>query len=132
MHRLFLDANILFSAAYRRDSGLLQFWRLPGAILCSSRYAYEEARFNLELPEQQRWLENLARRIHFFEAPSRQLPSGISLPEKDAPIFLAALEAQATHLITGDLRDFGAYFGKRIGGILVLRPAQYLSIRQRT
>jgi uncharacterized protein len=132
MDRLFLDANILFSAACRRDSGLLQFWRLPGAILCSSRYAFAEARFNLELAEQQRRLENLARRIHFFEAPSRQLSPGMSLPEKDAPIFLAALEAQATHLITGDMRDFGAYFGKRVDGILVLRPAQYLSLRRRT
>ena len=47
MHRLFLDANILFSAAYRRDSGLVQFWKLNDTTLCSSRYALEEARINL-------------------------------------------------------------------------------------
>jgi len=43
MHRLFLDANILFSAAYRPHAGLLQFWKLKDTILCSSHYAMEEA-----------------------------------------------------------------------------------------
>jgi len=47
MHRLFLDANILFSAAYRPDAGLVQFWKLKDTILCASRYAIEEARINL-------------------------------------------------------------------------------------
>jgi len=42
------------------------------------------------------------------------LPGGIALPEKDRPILLAAIEARATHLITGDKRLFGKYFGKRI------------------
>jgi hypothetical protein len=48
------------------------------------------------------------------------------LPDKDVPILLAAIEARATHLITGDVRHFGAYFGKRIEGILVLLPGDYL------
>ncbi len=30
MRRVFLDANILFSAAYREKAGLLRLWRLPG------------------------------------------------------------------------------------------------------
>jgi uncharacterized protein len=47
MDRLFLDANVLFSAAYRPDAGLGQLWKLEGAILCSSHYALEEARINL-------------------------------------------------------------------------------------
>jgi hypothetical protein len=33
MHRLFLDANILFSAAYRPDAGLIKLWKLPDATL---------------------------------------------------------------------------------------------------
>jgi hypothetical protein len=51
------------------------------------------------------------------------------LPEKDAPILLAAMEAQATYLITGDVRHFGLYFGKHIEGILILLPANYLNKR---
>jgi len=47
MDRLFLDANVLFSAAYKTESGPLQLWKLKNATLCSSRYALEEARINL-------------------------------------------------------------------------------------
>ena len=127
MHRLFFDANILFSAAYRPDSGLFQLWKLKDTSLCSSHYALEEARINLAENEQRRRLEKLARHIHLFEAATQRLPAGFALPEKDVPIFLAAIEARATHLITGDIRHFGPYFGTQIHGILLLRPVDYLT-----
>jgi hypothetical protein len=44
------------------------------------------------------------------------------------PILLAAIEARATHLLTGDIRHFGLYFGKRIEGIRIMLPGEYLSI----
>lgn len=132
MDRLFLDANVLFSAAYRSNAGLLQFWKLSDVTLCSSRYAFEEARINLIEDAQRLRLARLARSIQFFEAASRQQAAEISLPEKDWPIFLAARDARATHLISGDVRHFGAYFGKRIDGILIVTPAQYLKIRKQS
>ncbi|MGO9640472.1 MAG: putative toxin-antitoxin system toxin component, PIN family [Candidatus Acidiferrales bacterium] len=130
MDRLFLDANILFSAAYRPNAGLLQFWKLENVILCSSHGALEEARFNLSEESQRRRLERLAKSIQMFDAAPRELPSGVSLPDKAVPILLAAMEARATHLITGDLRHFGPYFEQTIEGILVLPPAAYLKIRR--
>lgn len=126
MDRLFLDANVLFSAAYRPDSGLLRFWNLNNVLLCSSRYALEEARINLNDDAQSHRLARLARSIHLFDATPREVRPDISLPEKDLPILLAAVSAQATHLITGDVRHFGPYFGKAIEGILVLLPSDYL------
>jgi hypothetical protein len=45
------------------------------------------------------------------------------------PILLAAIASGATHLITGDLRDFKTLFGRKIGGVLVLRPRDYLERR---
>lgn len=131
MDRLFLDANVLFSAAYRTDAGLVQFWKLKDVILCSSHYAVEEARINLAENSQRRRLAKLARRLRLFEAARQDLRNGLSLPEKDAPILLAAIEAQATHLITGDVRHFGSYFGKQIEGILILSPSDYLKTRRR-
>ena len=50
MDRLFLDANVLFSAAYRPSAGLLIFWKLAGVQLLSSRYAVAEALANLDEP----------------------------------------------------------------------------------
>ena len=126
MDRLFLDANVLFSAAYRASTGLLQFWKLNNVVLCSSNYALEEARINLAQDVQKRRLEKLARAIEFFDSIPRSLPREVTLPEKDVPIFLAALAARATHLITGDVHHFGRYFGETIEGILVLSPADYL------
>jgi uncharacterized protein len=131
MDRIFLDANVLFSAAYRADSGLLAFWKLRKATLCSSRYAIEEARINLEEEAQRRRLAQLTPVLQVFDAGERELPSGITLPEKDTPILLAAMEAQATHLVTGDVRHFGPYFGQTVQGVLVVTPAEYLKFRER-
>jgi len=44
MDRLFLDANVLFSAAYMADARLRELWRLRDVELWTSRYALEEAR----------------------------------------------------------------------------------------
>ena len=126
MDRLFLDANVLFSAAYRPNAGLLRLWRLKKTTVVSSRYALEQARINLTDDLQRGRLIRLSSTIEFFDGPSNDLPQGIVLPDKDAPIVLAAIEAKATHIITGDLRHFGPYFGKKIQGILVVPPGDYL------
>ncbi|MGH9744404.1 MAG: PIN domain-containing protein [Candidatus Acidiferrum sp.] len=130
MDRLFLDANVLFSAAYRPDAGLFRLWKLPNVVLCSSRYALEEARVNLSTDSQRHRLVGLTAALRFFDSQATHLPAGLpedfSLPEKDIPIFLAAIAASATHLITGDLRHFGPFLGKKIVGIHFIAPADYL------
>jgi uncharacterized protein len=131
MHRLFLDANILFSAAYIDDAGLLRLWKLADVLLCSSRYALEEARINLTEDAQRQRLSDLSKALTFFEAASRQLPRGIQLPDKDVPILLAAIEARAHYLLTGDLRHFGPYFGQKVEGVVIVAPGQYFKIRKR-
>jgi predicted nucleic acid-binding protein len=126
MDRLFLDANVLFSAAYRPDAGLLRLWKLPRAVLCSSRYALEEARANLSTETQRGRLVEISAALQLFESEGGELPAGVSLPDKDAPILLAAIAARATHLITGDFRHFGPFFGKKFVGVTILTPADYL------
>jgi uncharacterized protein len=129
--RLFLDANILFSAAYRNDARIGGFWSLDKVVLLSSSYAVEEARVNLRDAEQRTRLVMLVSHIQVvpntFLGP---LPDGIDLPEKDRPILLSAIDARATHLITGDKDDFGQFFGRTISGILILPPAAYLNTRR--
>jgi uncharacterized protein len=131
MDRLFLDANILFSAAYRSEAGLLQLWKLNDVMLCSSRYAIEEARINIADDDQRLRLASLSETVHLFEVSHQEMPRGISLPEKDVPIVLAAIEARATHLLTGDIRHFGPYLGRRIEGIAIVLPGEYLRARTR-
>jgi predicted nucleic acid-binding protein len=129
LDRLFLDANVLFSAAYRADSGLRRLWNLPQAELLTSAYALEEAGRHLD-SKQRRRLGDLAKALEVLpEAPVAELPPGLALREKDVPILAAAIAAAATHLITGDRRDFGALFGKKVGGVLILPPRDYLRRR---
>jgi uncharacterized protein len=97
--------------------------------LSSSHYAVEEARFNLTDEGQRSRLSELSTALELFSAAPRPLPRGIALPEKDVPILLAAIEAGATHLLTGDIRHFGSYFGKKIEGIQIMLPAEYLRRR---
>jgi len=44
------------------------------------------------------------------------------LPLKDAPILAAALSANATVLVTGDRRHFGALFGKTLNRTVTALP----------
>lgn len=127
MRRIFLDANVLFSAAYREGAGLLRFWRLAETVLLTSGYAIEEARRNLDSPEARVRLERMIAEMEVVpENPGVRLPRSVRLPEKDRPILRAAIAAGATHLATGDMRDFGPLFGRRIGGVLVQTPADLL------
>ena len=120
---------MLFSAAYRKDAGVRKLWGLPQTELVTSAYAVEEARRNLATPEQRADLEELleAVRISNLLADPAGRPGieASGLPEKDLPILRAAVAANATHLVTGDRKHFGALFGKKVAGVLVVRPADH-------
>jgi predicted nucleic acid-binding protein len=129
--RVFLDANVLFSAAYRQGTGLLRLWQLTDVELITSAFAANEAVSNLSTDIQRERLDDLlARMIIVATAPNHLLPPEVSLPEKDVPILLAAIQAGASHLLTGDKQHFGPLFDKTIGGVFVQPPAAYLATRK--
>lgn len=134
MDRVFLDANVLFSAAYRPDSGLRRLWTLPEVTLLTSRYAATEARRNLSTAAQRAALSTLLETMTIIiEGPeSVSIPPTLTLPPKDRPILGTAIHAQATHLLTGDVTHFGPYYGQTIAGVRILRPASYLRAHQQT
>jgi len=125
---LFLDANVLFSAAYREHSGILRLWHMKSVNLISSTYAVEEARRNLDMPLQKERLEKLLSDLEeiFPHHMDIELPTNVTIREKDKPILLSAMSAKADFLITGDVRDFGKFYGKKIGGVTIIPPAEYL------
>jgi uncharacterized protein len=133
MDLIFLDANILFSAAYRPDAGLRRLWSQPRRVRrMTSVYAAEEARRNLSQPKQREELEELLGSVEIIgtaASTDRPLFSTIELPDKDQPILLAAIGAGATHLLTGDSQHFGPYYGERIEGVLIFSPGDYLTSR---
>ena len=131
--RLFLDANVLFTAAHNPrgkatlviELGVQGYWEL-----FSSPYALEEARRNLER-KFLRSLESLVtlqRDIRLVEhRTGLGFPEGLA--QKDQPIFQAALACQATHLLTGDLKDFGSFMNQpgNTFGICIQSVAEFLN-----
>ena len=133
MDRVFLDANVLYSAAYLERSGLARLRTLDDVELVTSAYAIEEARRNLAMdrPDALARLKRFTKAIVTGDAPQGlKLPDGVQLDPKDQPILLAALHGHADYLLTGDARHFAHLYGKRIAGVLVLRPAQYFARRR--
>jgi len=125
--RIFLDANVLFSAAYRPDAGLLVLWSRADTALLTSAHAVEEARRNLPGDDQRHRLNGLVGKCEIVSTPTGMgLPEGLVLPLGDRMIFLAAMAAHATHLLTGDRTHFGPYYGRTIAGVLILSPSAYL------
>ncbi|MBA2665420.1 MAG: hypothetical protein H0U69_00130, partial [Trueperaceae bacterium] len=132
MDRSFLDATVLFSAAYRADAGVVRLWRLPVTTIHSSEYAVEEARRNLGETGQLDRFDVLMGDVQRVPAGTMNVASrqGVPLPEQDWPIVAGALAARATHLITGDLQNFGPHFGKQLFGVIVLSPPMYFRSRR--
>jgi predicted nucleic acid-binding protein len=129
--RVFLDANILVSAAWRADSGLMALWSLSDTQLVTSAFAIVEADRNVRTPEQRTRLYRLVQSLEIVDEPrARRLPSFVTLPAKDLPILLAAIDAAADYLVTGDKEHFGKYFARSIEGVRILRPRDYLALRE--
>ncbi len=129
--RVFLDANILFSAALKHESRFHGFWRLRNLVPLTSMYAADEARRNCVNEEHTYRLALLLEQTHFVsDVPGALLPPQISLPAKDAPILAAAMHAGADYLITGDRHHFRRWMNIRIptavGAIMIQEPAQFL------
>ncbi len=131
MDRVFLDANVLFSAAYSAENGLLKLWELAknnsNVTFVTSAYALAEAERNVISSEHGARLHTLIKSVEIVETmPPQLLPKEVAVHDKDKPILLAAISAKATHLLTGDFKHFGKYYGMTITGIIILPPAEYL------
>ncbi|MBI2842669.1 MAG: hypothetical protein HYX78_04650 [Armatimonadetes bacterium] len=134
MDRLFLDANVIFSAAYKKTSRVRWLWDIGDVELVSSYYVVEEAKQNVwkERPESLSELEVLVSKMTISggTAASDDLPEDIDLHIKDRPVLAAAIEAQASHLLTGNTRHFDHLFWKEVAGVMILTPAMYRHKRE--
>jgi predicted nucleic acid-binding protein len=133
---VFLDANVLFTAAYSPAglSALLVELGAAGRVtLLTSPLAIIEARRNLEVkrPEAVPALERNLAGMRLVKAPAptdveRLTPADLS--GRDRPILAAAIIAGATHFVTGDRRDFGRWMGRRTAlPLRIMTPRQFLT-----
>lgn len=131
--RVFLDANVLFTAAHN-PRGKAAFVITLGSEglfqLTTSAHAREEARRNLErkAPDRlSRFRQQLSAIRLVADNPAIRCPA--DLAEKDWPIYRAAHACKATVLLTGDHRDFGFLMNapELANGLLIQPVADFLA-----
>ena len=126
--RIFLDANILFSAA-KSDGAirlLLALLVRAGHTCCADGHVIEEARRNLAAKASGgvAYLETILRGVEVTSAHpadsagTRELP----LPEEDRPVLAAAIRLGCEVLVTGDKTHFGPLLGATIHGFTIYSP----------
>lgn len=133
--RLFLDANVLFSAALSREGAASNLFAFAGAGACelvTSAFVVAEVTRNLRVKAPEalgRWERLITSVGVVVEADARLVDRiAVALPAKDRPVLAAALGCRATVLVTGDRRHFGSLFGRAIGGTVVLPPRAALDL----
>ena len=130
--KLFLDANVLFTAAHNPNGKaalVIELRAMADWALATSAYAREEALRNLrrKAPGAEDRLRAILQTIEVVEHhPDLDYPA--RLVEKDRPIFQAALDCGASHLLTGDLKHFGPLMNRpeQTSGVLVQTVAEFL------
>lgn len=126
--RVFLDANILFSAA-KSDGAVRELVRLllDGRHECwIDDYVLIEARRNLTAKELDALsaFEALLKRLHISpaQAPGLELKLVNWLPEMDRTVLAAAMRLRCDALVTGDRTHFGPGYGRTFGGVTIHTP----------
>ena len=133
MKRVFLDANVLFTAAHNprgKAAFVLELGQAGHFHLFTSDFAREEAERNLaaKCPQCLPDFAKLLRAVTIVSAnPSAPFPE--RLPQKDAIIFQAAVTCRATHLLTGDRMHFGALMNRpnKTYSVIVQTTADFLT-----
>ena len=132
--KLFLDANVIFTAAYSAQGLSRSLFRLAAArkcSLCTSAFAHEEAIRNIhnKAPQKLADLTVLMKQVEILPEPHPKWvtwAAGLPLARKDAPVLAAALQGKVDIFVTGDRRDFGRLFGQVLRGVKILMPAAAL------
>lgn len=124
--KVFLDANVLFSAALPGSlmGRFLEVVRSKAEVV-SNRAAVDEAvrnldrKFSSRLPHLQSLVQSITVTQFVAELP------GVELVEKDRHILGAAVASRCSHLLTGDERHFQHLFGKAVLGVKVVNAALF-------
>jgi predicted nucleic acid-binding protein len=126
---LFLDVNVLVSAAWKEKAETAQIWQLDGVRLVTSIYVMAEVQRNLPQIAQIERLRGLMTSVEILLFQELRAPAEAeSLPVKDRPVLSAAVEAGANYLITGDKKHFSQWFGKTICGVRIEPPTNLLAL----
>jgi uncharacterized protein len=126
--RVFLDANILFSAA--KSGGavrhLLRLLLDRGHECWADAYVVSEAQRNLAAkgPEALQVLDALLAHLHVAPAQPAVVAHAETawLPDKDRAVLSAAIRLGCNALVTGDRTHIGRGYGRAFGSVKIHSP----------
>ena len=125
--RIFLDANILFSAAQTDGAvrRLITLLHESDHQLVADAYVWEEARRNLvaRYPSALPALDALAQKIKIFPLHGDQGAGSLPIDDKDKPVLTAAITRHCGALVTGDRTHFCHLFGTSVQGVTNYSPS---------
>jgi predicted nucleic acid-binding protein len=126
--RIFLDANILFSASFPK-SHLAEFLGelQRHAVFLTNAYANAEAERNIAAKQPKRLAAHEKFAVSLEMIPLQLFDPGMKLAEKDRPILCGAIAGGADYLLTGDKKDFGPLFGKTVRGVKIVNVQMLLA-----
>ncbi len=119
--RIFLDANVLFSASnFGSNVARLVDIACQAHSVLTCDLALEEARRNILIKRPQ-WQDEFGiLEAKIFCVPTVLFELPIELAEKDRPILCSAISSNCDLLATGDKRDFGHLFEQTIQATVVV------------
>lgn len=126
--RIFLDANVLFSAAKTAGAmrSMLDRLNAMGHSSFADGYVIAEARRNLEAKgsENAAELDTILEIVEVVPFGSTDVPADAArlLPEKDRRVLAAAIRLDCDALVTGDRTHFGPLYGRTIYGVMIHSP----------
>lgn len=130
--KVFLDANVLFTASHNPDGksafiiqlGTENDWKV---LTCELALQEAERNIQLKIPHALKELKRLKKLLVIVPTVIHG-KSPIALPDKDIPIFLSAQKAKCSHLLTGDLKHFGPHMNKpdKSAGIHIQTVSDFL------
>jgi uncharacterized protein len=131
--RVFLDANVLYAACLSPAGGSAKLWAVPALELVTSEYALREAWENLSYQSDADALRErlcaLTSGIQIIphDPGEPRVPRSWTLPDpSDVPILEGAIASHCVVLVTLDAACFGAFFGKELEGVTILKPGRLL------
>lgn len=125
--RIFLDANVLFSAAKTDGPVRALVVRLldAGHECWVDGYVIDEARRNISVKAsaQMPLLDAILSKVNVAtSSPATPGKSIDGLPEKDRPVVAAAAALSCEMLVTGDRTHFGKFYGQLLHGVRIHSP----------
>jgi predicted nucleic acid-binding protein len=125
--RIFLDANILFSAAKTDGAihALVARLRAAKHECWVDGHVVDEARRNIiaKTPERLPQFEDVIARVNVSTVVAAIAPAETrGLPDQDRLVVAAAAALNCDALVTGDRTHFGRLYGRRVAGVRIYSP----------